>query len=408
MSDMTKTPLFSGVGRPINLSLSNWDSWPYSKWSFQHVREIVPTCPVDSDIGNYLSFDRELYNIEEITFLNNKQEKTSVKQFLEKSGTDGFLVLKNGKIICENYYNEMEPKTLHLGHSVSKSVVATIAGLLEHKNLISLESNVSTFLPECKSRAYGDVNLQQLLDMTSGVAFSEDTIDPLTKLYLMDIAVGWKHVDSSNPNPRNLRDLVVSLTKKIRQNGEQFDYRSLETNTLGLCLERATGRPLCDLISELLWKPMGAEFAADFAVDPAGFVIADGGLSASLRDFARFGLLYARKGIAQNGEQVIPESWIEKIFEANAEVFLTDQKKYWPDGAYHNNFWLPNVKNPVLMALGIWGQMIYIDTKRDFVGVKLSSDRSFFNENWHVDAYIMMRSLSLHLETIMSGTSKKV
>lgn len=361
-----------GPRRPRDLTLLNWDRPPYNRWSFQHVREIVPTAPIATGVPTALVSAERRIDPNAVAFTDHSGRPTTVGRLLDASFTDGVLILHKGKVAYESYRNGMRPATLHLAQSVSKSVIAALTGILHHGGALPLDRQVSDFVPEFCESAYRFATVEHLLDMTSGVDFPEDVLDPVSALGVMDIAVGWKPVSRDNPSSRSVRALIASLRKTVRPHGAQFEYRSMETEVLGTCIEAATGARLCDLISELIWQPMGAEHEANFGVDPEGYAIADGGLSASLRDLGRFGLLYAQNGCV-NGRQIVPQAWIRETGLGDASRFPASRRADWPNGAYRYQFWIEDVAGSTILALGIYGQMIYIDHARDFVGVKLSS-----------------------------------
>lgn len=393
MNDPAQHMPLNAYGRPRDLTLANWDRPPYNRWSFQHMREIVPTASIEAGRAMELEVDGSVADLIDTEVTDHKGERVSAGTLVEGSHTDGFLVIHRGRIVCERYFNGMQPDTLHLVQSISKSVVATLAGILGGRGEFPLDRTVAAYVPEFAASAYHDATIRHLLDMASGVDFPEDITDPVSGVGLMDIAVGWKPVPPGDTNPRTVRDLIASLRKTVRPHGAQFDYRSMETEVLGCCIEAATKRRLCDLISEFIWQPMGAEHEANLGVDPEGYAIADGGLSASLRDLGRFGLIYARNGFL-NGLQIVPQAWVEQSRIGDATMFTEKQKQDRPHGAYRNKFWIEHVDRPVILALGIYGQMIYIDHSKDFVGVLLSSWPDVLNPDLRIDMQNMMRALA--------------
>jgi len=219
--------------------------------------------------------------------------------------------------------------------------------------------------------------VQQLLDMTSGVYWDETYTTADSHCAKMDVACGWKV--SKDPSwPTCMWDLVLTLQEARGEHGADFSYRSIETDVLGLILERATGTRLADLVSQELWAPMGAEEDACFTVDPTGFACACGGLNASLRDLARFGQLYVSAG-AVGSRQVVPEKWIGQTRTGNSDLFHGPYREVLPNGAYSNQFWLEDTVHRVLLARGVFGQLIFMDPESEFVAVKLSSWPEFVN-----------------------------
>jgi CubicO group peptidase (beta-lactamase class C family) len=187
-------------------------------------------------------------------------------------------------------------------------------------------------------------------------------------------------------------ELVLTLTELERAHGEIFRYRSIETDVLGFVMERVSGLPLAELVSTELWAPMGAEEDAYITVDHAGFALADGGLNATLRDYARFALLHLRGG-KLNGRQIVPPAWLEETRRGNHEKYQGVYREVLPRGAYHNQFWIEDPDRRAYMARGIFGQYIYIDPDADFAGVKLSTWPEFVSAERSIEALAAIRAI---------------
>jgi CubicO group peptidase (beta-lactamase class C family) len=354
---------------PASIPRASWDRAPWNRWTFQHVPELLPTAVVAAGPApTPLPLDER--SIDDIPVLCDGHNGT-VASVLAASETDGFLVLHRGRVVAERYFNGMEPSTLHLSQSVAKSVVGTVAGILIGRGVVDPAAPLTDYLPELGGTAYRGATVQHVLDMTSGVVFDETYTAPDSHMAMLDVAAGWK--DSPNPAwPRTVRDLILTLTEASRPHGTEFEYRSIETDVLALVLESATGVALAPLVSRELWQPMGAEADARFTVDAAGYALADGGLNATLRDYARFARLYLTGGVV-DGRRVLPEAWLEEVVRGDPTRFRASDRLVLPRGAYHNQFWLEEPPTPVLIARGVFGQLIYIDRAADFAAVKLSS-----------------------------------
>lgn len=354
----------------------DWDRAPWNRWSFQHVREFVPTVAVRRGQEQAIALPRELHAIDDIAFASDGV-RTTVGAFLEESYTDGFIVLHRGRIIAERYMNGMTERTQHLSQSVAKSVTGTVAGILAGRGQLDPQAPVTAYLPELEATAYRGALVQDVLDMTSGVAFDEEYTNPDSDIAKADVACGWKN--GGRPGwPKTMWDLILGLTRQECGHGSRFRYRSIETDVLAFILERASGERLADLVSREIWAPIGAEEDAYFTVDRAGYALADGGFNATLRDYARFGLLHANHGMA-NGHQIVPYDWIAATRKGDHDKFQGDYRAVLPKGAYKNQFWIENVAQRAYMARGVFGQMIYIDPDTNFVAVKLSSWPEFSN-----------------------------
>ena len=356
-------------GAPI-IPRGEWDFPPYHRWTFQHVREMTPTAQIWRGPGPVLPLPERHLDIDGIAFETGGRRLT-VGEYLDGSFTDGFLVLSRGDVIAEHYMNGLKPHGQHLGMSVSKSITATVFGILAHRELIYPQAPVTRYLPELGSTAYRDARVQHVLDMTSGVRFDESYTTYGSHMRKLGQACGW--YDAVDPEwPHTVWQLILQLTEQERPHGEIFQYRSIETDVLAFIMQRASGRSLAELISDELWAPMGAEQDAYITVDRGGYALADGGFNATLRDYARFALLHLRGGKA-HGRQIVPVKWIEETRRGNHELFQGDYRIALPKGAYHNQFWIEDPERRAYMCRGIFGQYIYIDPAADFAAVKLST-----------------------------------
>lgn len=370
---MTSIPPFRDPTAPGNslIPRQDWDRAPWNRWTFQHVRDLLPTTPVLRGAGPASMLPTDLQDIDGISFATEGRAHT-LGSFLETSYVDGLLVLHGGKIVAERYLNGMTPHTQHLSQSVAKSIVGTAAGILIGRGVVDPVAPVTHYLPELEATAYRGATVQHVLDMTSGVVFDETYTKHDSHMAQLDVASGWK--DRWNPNwPTNVWDLILSLKDLECSHGTSFRYRSIETDVLSFVLERAAATPLAELVSRELWAPMGAEEDAYFTVDAAGYALGDGGFNATLRDYARFALLHLRGGEI-DGRRIVPTEWIAGTrFGADPTLFGSIYQEVLPAGAYHNQFWIEDTERGVYMARGVFGQLIYVDPEADFAAVVLSS-----------------------------------
>lgn len=354
----------------------SWDRAPWNRWSFQHIREIVPTAQVWRGRGPVRALPEAHRDLDAIEFeIGGKRD--TVSGFLQSSFTDGFLALHRGHVIAERYFNGMEARTPHLSQSVAKSIVGTLAGILIGRGLIVPSKPITFYLPELHETAYRGANVQHVLDMTSGVAFNEHYEEPDSHMARLDAACGWK--EPPDPAwPKSVWELILTLRQAEAAHGASFRYRSIETEVLAFVLQRSSGKSLADLVSTELWEPMGAEEDAYFTVDSTGYALADGGFNATLRDYARFALLHLGKG-ELNGRQIVPASWIEETRSGDPKVFGDVYHDVLPRGAYRNQFWVEDPQRRAYLARGVFGQMIYIDPDAEFAAIKLSSWPEFLS-----------------------------
>jgi CubicO group peptidase (beta-lactamase class C family) len=380
-------PIMQGSPPVLVPSKMDWDRPPWNRWSFQHVREILPTAEVWRGTGPVRALPRAEVNLDDLGV------PALLPEFLDETYTDGFLVLKDGAIAYERYFNGMGERTLHLSQSMSKSFTGMTAGILVNRGLLDVNALVTTYLPELEQTGWRGATLQQVLDMTTGTRFSEDYVNPYSDVGQMDVACDWKPVppdsDANFRWPRHIWELIMGLTETVRGHGDLFAYRSIETDVLAFCLERVTGKRLPQLLSEEIWQKMGAEESGCITVDSAGYALASGGLNATLRDYGRFGQL-----VLENGGGIIPASWIEATRSGNHGIFGEPYTFSMPQGAYRNQFWIEDPTSRAILAKGVFGQLIYVNWDYNMVVVKLSSWPDFLNRPFDVATFRAIHAIA--------------
>jgi CubicO group peptidase (beta-lactamase class C family) len=375
----------------------DWDRPPFNRWAFHHIREILPTAEVWRGRGAVRDLARSGVDLDQLAVASVDGAVSTLNAFLLETYTDGFLVIKDGAIAFERYFNSMTERSLHLSQSVSKSFTGMLAGILAGRGELDVSAPITDYLPELRQTGWKGASLQHVLDMTTGVRFSEAYTDPYSDIGQVDVASGWKPVPpGSDPAfkwPEHVWELVLRLTDVTRPHGTQFEYRSIETDVLAFCMERVSGKRLPQLLSEELWQKMGAEESANLTVDPAGYGLAEGGLNACLRDYGRFGQL-----ILEGGGGIIPFEWIEATRNGNHKMFGGRYAETLPGGAYHNTFWIEDAKSRSIMARGVFGQLIYINWDYNMVVVKLSSWPDFLNPKYEKATYAVAHAVGKFLQ----------
>ncbi|WP_204114891.1 serine hydrolase domain-containing protein [Shimia biformata] len=353
------------------------------------MRELVPTVPVPrgGTVWDLPGADENCAT-GDITFARGNGETITWDGFLDLSYTDATLIWHDGRVLSERYFNNMTPTTEHIAFSVSKSVVATVAGMLIDDGLLDPDAPITDPLPELAQTAWTGATLGQVLDMTSGVKFDESYGNPDAQVFLLDVAANLKPLYpwmKQDEVPATIWELIQSLKSTDAPHGSRFEYRSIETDCLGFAMERVSGQRLPQLLSDRLWGPMGAERDACFTVDRGGFAMADGGLNATLRDMARFGRLLLEDG-RRDGRQVVPKSWIDDIRHGAHGLANQHLRDFLPNGRYRNQFWIMDENGPAHLSLGIFGQHILVDPETGTVAVKFSSWPTFLSdEGWVMD-----------------------
>ncbi len=291
----------------------------------------------------------------------------TLEEFVTRTDTTGLLVIKNDQILFEGYYQGADRQDLFMSFSSGKSVTSTLVGLaLADGKISSIQDPIIKYLPELKGSAYEPARIVDVLQMSSGTSYNEEYTDPNS-----DIARFVGIYDAGNGGAY---DFARSF-KPVRPPGEKFYYASADTLILGELVTRVTGKSMSAYMSERLWKPMGAQAPARWILDDAGSKgreMAMGGMQAQLRDYGRFGMLFANGG-RMGKRQVVPRSWVEDATVPKAPH--VGYGKLMPDYplGYGYQWWcIPGAHHP-FTSEGIHGQFVMVDPVEHIVVVKLSA-----------------------------------
>lgn len=363
-------------GNAVAVDASNWKLPQNLHWSFQHVADFLPTATIsrgDKKAADLPATHRDLDSIP-IPATVPAELPSTVGSVIATTNTDAWMLVHRGKVLTEQYFGQMTATSPHLMLSVSKSVIGAVAGSLVDSGSLNPQALLTDYIAEITESGYAGATVRHLLDMRSGIDFSENYLDPLSGIRVLEQAIGWAPTNA--PGPTGMYPFLKTLQRKTGHGGV-FEYRSCETDMLGWVCEAATGKTMPELISELIWRKLGADADASIIVDQFGTGTFDGGVSATLRDLARFGALFLNNGRSMTGEQALSDQWIEQTLAGDPDsrdAFAAATGDYrMPAGMYRNQVWFPYPGNDVLLCLGIHGQMIYVNRPAEVVAVKLSS-----------------------------------
>lgn len=384
------------MNRPEKTDLSNWRKHPTNIWGFQNVDALVPTEPIaasakptDFSVGPEL----DLATI-------GLPDGTSCAELVKDSFTDGLLVLHQGKICSEIYFGSMQRRSRHIAFSVSKSITGLLAGILAERQLLDPEKVTGDYVPELRNSAYGDATIRQILDMEVNVRFLEDYLDPKGDVARYRVAMDWDPPVAFEYEG-GLHQFLAGLPHGAGSHGERFNYCSPTTDVLGWILERAAGEKLAALLSRHLWSPIGAETAGYIAVDRFGACRPAGGICATLRDLGKIGELVRNDGQV-SGRTVVPQTWLQDMrSNGNRAAWLRgDLTVLFPSARYRSKWYMPDGAPGELIAIGIHGQWIYVDTETELTIVKLSSQPLPVDEPLDLRLVDMFRAIGTHYKMI--------
>ncbi|MFT6286768.1 MAG: CubicO group peptidase (beta-lactamase class C family) [Alcanivorax sp.] len=382
------------------ITTQNWGTPPNNRWSFQYMQALFPTHRLVRDSARvpfeYAAAEKDL---QDLTYSRANGETGTIKQMIEDSYTDSFLLVKSGAIITEQYFNNMTPSSHHLINSVTKSFVGMLAGIAVERGLLDPEALITKYLPDLDNSAWEGATVRHLLDMTAGVNYHEEYAEPEADFWKESAVVGWRPSLVNENTPGTLYDYAKSLEGKDQENGSMFHYRTVTTNVIGMILEQVMHKGLGELLTDEIWSKLLPQTDANVIVDKAGALYVGAGMSACTRDLANFGMAMINDGQI-NGQQVLSAQWILDTIEGDAtsrQCYLDSDYAALGLAHYRNQVWVKDREKSVTLALGIHGQIIYMDKSSDIVMVKLSTQPESVDLDMFVDAFAAMDAIAENL-----------
>lgn len=286
------------------------------------------------------------------------------------------VVLKDGAVVAEEYFQGTAPGDLRISWSVAKSMLSVVFGTLHHDGSIpDLDAQVTDFVPALVGSAYEGATIRNVLNMASGVAFDEDYMDFWSDINRMGRALALGGT---------LDGFAASQKRRRGEPGADWQYVSVDTHVLGMVMRGATGRTVPELMEERLFRPLGVEADPYYVTDGRGEAFVLGGLNLTTRDYARFGQMVLQGGEWQ-GRQVVPREWLDASTVPSA-----------PGGVpYGFQWWIPaDAAEGEFFARGVYGQYVYINRPLGVVIASNAADRAFTRPGVHAANLEMFRRIA--------------
>lgn len=346
-------------------------------YTFQHTPEIQPTVTIQGSAAPF-EFAKE----ENIALADGFQFEGSfypTEPFLQDTKTSALLVIQDDVIRYENYFFGGDEATVFSSNSMGKSFVSALMGFAVADGFIdSVNDPLGKYIPEFVGTDLENIPIKACLQMASGIDFNEDT----------------------DMNSFSMRTLMgTPAMEVIAGYGVQeppFTYRrylSINTEILGQVIKNATGKGLGEYMEEKLWTRIGSAHDAYWTLNN-GTELANGGLSISLRDYARFARLYLHEG-NWNGEQLLPRDWIRDSLDISADYSKPGANN---DGynaiGYGYQWWVPEGDQGEFMAIGVYGQFLYVNPEQNVIIVKVNADPDFMAEHYELKHVEFFRAIA--------------
>ena len=349
-------------------------------YNFINMKEFFPTStPIKASEDPY-TFNKIDDFIMPDTYEFEGEEKQIIES-IDYFNTDGLMILKDGEVHYENYWNENKETSRHIIWSVSKSFLSALVGIALDEGLIEdINDPIIKYLKDFKGTGYEGVSIKNLLQMSSGIEFNEDYGDPDSDINR------YGRVTATGTSQREF----AKTLKNSREPGTYNHYISLDSQMLGMLVAEVSNMSVKEYLHEKIWSKIGMQDDAFYLTDKQEIEMSLGGLNVTLRDMAKFGQLYLNKG-KWNGNQIVPSEWVanstiplDKHVQPNAgDEFSSDA---W---GYGYQWWVPGPEVSDYTAHGIYNQFIYINPKSNVVIAKTSSNYNFVDERQYTkDAHI--------------------
>lgn len=354
-------------------------SFPKLRWSVCHLREFLPTEEISRGLGapvplSYPSpadFAQLAREIDALSFMPLDGTKVMTwEDSLYANYTDGMLILHKGEVVYERYFGCLEEDGKHAIMSMTKSITGLLGEILVAEGVLDDAALVRDVIPEIGESAFATATVRQVMDMTTGVRYSEDYSDPNADIWLYSRAASPLPKPADYTGPDGYWDYLRQVTPE-GNHGDAFHYKTINSDMLGWIISRVAGKAVTELASERLWSRMGAEQDAYQTVDGKGVPFAGGGVTAGLRDLGRLGQLMLNGGKI-NGQRLFPASVVTSI-AAGGDPSKFSGFPTIPKGSYTSQWWVFHNDHGAYAARGVHGQTIYVDPTAGMVLVRLAS-----------------------------------
>lgn len=376
--------------KPPHITLSNWRAPEHIPWALSHF-SFMPTVDV-ARAGQVSPLPASPRNDIEAFRFDHEGRTGTLIDALSGDSADGYIVLKDGKVLYEGYFGAFQSHDKHLWASTTKSIIGSLFGVLIDHYGIDPEQTPADYVPALVGSAFAHSSLRQVLNMVSALDFSEEYDDMvpgsvhLEYFRRLGLVPAWDLMQMDprkDSTPRGARRFLPAFRLNSGlTHGTTFEYHSPNVDVIGWVIEAVTGLPLAEFIRKYLWARLQTEHDAFLCADTEFNPIATGGFNSTLRDAARFGLMALNEGRVGD-DQVIGADWMADTYALRDQDRLAWQRSIFADptaithmpdfGGYRSFWWICDAEQGERAAIGIYGQMIYVNKSTKTVIASFSS-----------------------------------
>lgn len=360
--------------RPPGVTLSNWDlGGEPSAWAYLHAGQLFPSAEIAPTGPAVVLEQAETAEIAQFAV----QPGVTLEEYVASGPVSGIVVVWHGRIAFERY-PRMRPGQRHLLMSVTKAFTSAVAGILELRGVLDLRRPVDALIGELAGSGWAGVRGTDVLAMASGIDCPETGVpgaydDPAHPFYRFEASLGWRPAPDG---PRLSPYQVVAALPSHRPPGQAYEYTSVNTFVLSWLIERAAGLPFAEVLGREIWQRAGFEAPAQLCCSADGAPASHGGLSTTLRDLARFGMLFTPSARLVSQHQVISPGHLRRIQAGGRPELHRDRgdplpgyiaEAYGPSLPPASRQWNFAMADGDLFKGGFGGQGLYVSPARDLV-----------------------------------------
>jgi CubicO group peptidase (beta-lactamase class C family) len=363
---------FIEAASAIGLTGENWETPEFIASAMPHVYKFSHSYTLHKgDYVRELPQSDQVLNLEEV-MVQDYDGPISARDFLlNRMQNHNAVIIQNGELIHEHYGNGLDEFSTHLDMSVSKSFTAMAAAIAVGKGLLNWEDPAIRYVPELAGTAFETATVQEISDMRTAVVLAPGTAEKYWDTRLSE-AQGYYGQEKSEAYPNGTMDFFPLITE--RQDyamGEKYDYQDVNSELLGLIVDRATGESFTTILEQDLLQKVGVASDAHFMSDKKGLAMGSTGMNMATKDLARVGLLFLNEGKNELGEQVLPAQFVSDLWEGNEAVrsaWLKGKESALAPGYYKDQFRVLEVGDyRILAMIGVNGQMCVINKETNSV-----------------------------------------
>lgn len=368
--------------RESQVTSFNYRDYPKSKWSFRNMAAPMHALMIPREGSVHVFKEAGNDKIGQTKI----RKDTTFENVFDNNEADAVIVIRNNTILFEKYWNGFSRHYQHIWFSMTKSLTSSAFGILVAQNKVDLKASPVKYVPELKGTPWERTTIQDVLNMSAALGFQESYTDTANLFYKYygNASTFFPSVNADDdPKTAKVLGTYDFLTRIATQNnnlqaGVKFEYSSPNVDVISWIISNITGKTYNEFIQENIWSKIGAEHDAYVNIDRSYTAVATGGMNSTLRDLALFGISILDRGKI-DGRQIIPQNWVDetiKITQADKDRYLRNDvyvpaKMPWV--AYKNYWWILDEIKGEYCAIGIHGQVLYINRSANLVIAYFSS-----------------------------------